>query len=167
VKDKAALLPDSVNEENVGVPEVVISWAAFKVTDPPKDTNPPPVRPVPAVTVNDEFCKLELVMTEEGRVTDPPLTTSPPDSTVPDVTVKLLPTPTLPVKLDNPVTLRPDENTPRLVTDKDPPTPIFPEETNDPPTPILPKLPVAITCRLKAGLVVPTPTLPLSSTVNP
>src|SRR3990167_8206953 len=34
----------------------------FKVAEPPSDTVPPPVRPVPAVYVRDELAKLALAM---------------------------------------------------------------------------------------------------------
>ena len=166
VNDKAALLPDKVSVEKVGVPVVEISWAAFKVTDEPSETAPPPVKPVPAVTVTDELTKLELVTTEAGRVTDPPFTRSPPESTVPDVTVKDEPIPTLPTRLDIPVTFKVDRAEAE-VTDNDCPTPTLPEVTRDPPTPTLPKLAVDTTARAKPGLVVPIPTLPLSNTVNP
>ena len=43
------------------------------VINPPKETNPPPVRPVPAVTVKEELVKLALAIDPEGR--DNPLVT--------------------------------------------------------------------------------------------
>ena len=161
---KALLLPDKVREVNegeakVGEAVVVISCAAFKVTDPPKDTDPPPVKPVPAVRVKLEFTRFEFNMDDDGRDR-------------PDVTVKDPPTLTLPDvpmvdKPECPVTDSPAEKTPADVTDNDCPTPTLPVETSDPPIPTLPKNPVPETWKGYVGRVVPIPTLPLSKTVRP
>ena len=103
---KALLLPDNVKVEKVGVPVVVISWAAFKVTLLPSDTNPPPVSPVPAVTVRDELDRYEFRIDELGRdnpdvtVNDPPILTLPDVLNVPNTSSVYdgaeLATPTLP-----------------------------------------------------------------------
>ena len=42
-----------------------VSPETERLIDPPKETNPPPVRPEPAVTVNDELVNEELLMFEK------------------------------------------------------------------------------------------------------
>ena len=167
-KVKTSPVLDRVNAENVGVPEVVISCAALRVTDPPRDTEPPPVRPVPAVTVREELTKLELVTTPDGRVTDPPLTTNPPLNTPRELKVAVPPTPTLPVKSDNPLTLKPPLLNVNPVVVRDAPTPVFPETVRVDPYAV-PKEDVPDTFKLVAAIAalvpvtvrdVPTPKFP-------
>ena len=95
---------------------------------PPSDTDPPPVRPVPAVTVKEELIKLRLEMEELGRL-NPPEIFTPEENTAAEVTVNDEPIPTLPVedkvlKIAFPVTFKPF-NTPNPVIDA--PTPMLPE----------------------------------------
>ena len=40
------------------------SHGLVRVTDPPRETSPPPVRPLPAVTVMEEFCSWLLPIVE-------------------------------------------------------------------------------------------------------
>jgi hypothetical protein len=49
----------------------------FKVVEPPRDTAPPPVKPVPAVTVNEELANAELAIDPAGRETEPDETVNP------------------------------------------------------------------------------------------
>ena len=83
------------------------------VNVPPKDTGDPETEmPVPAVaeTLIDEFSSSEFWMDPAGRTTEPPLTKSPPDNTVPEVTVRDCPTPTLPATLrDEPIPTNPEK----------------------------------------------------------
>src|SRR3989344_1982777 len=70
------------------------------VSVPPSETGEPEtVIPVPAVaeTVIAEFSSSEFWMEPAGNTTEPPETFNPPDNTVPEVTVKDPPIPTLPV----------------------------------------------------------------------
>ena len=47
-------------EETVKVPDKDTSSLRFKVTDPPKDTDPPPDKLVPAETVKEELASSEF-----------------------------------------------------------------------------------------------------------
>ena len=54
----------------------------FNVVEPPRDTAPPSVKPVPAVTVRDEFASSLLSICPAGTVTVPPDTFKPPDNVI-------------------------------------------------------------------------------------
>ena len=152
---KALLFPDRVKVENVGVPEVVISWAAFKVTEEPKETNPPPVNPVPAVTVRDELLRYEL------RID--PLSNDNPEVTVNDPPIDTLPEVAKVDRVEWPDTLSPF-NAPNPVID--PPTPTLPVVTKDEAVmPVVDNPPLA-RVRLVVVNDAPTPTLPVDETVN-
>jgi hypothetical protein len=85
----------------VGVTEVTRPWASVvstgilsadpyvpavpvfgkdRVVVPPSDTEPPPDRPVPAVTVKDELARAAFAIEPAGRVIDPDVTVSPFDA---------------------------------------------------------------------------------------
>ena len=87
------------------------SPATVKV--PPSETGEPDtVSPVPAVadTVMAEFSSSEFWMEPAGKTTDPPVTAKPPDNTVPEVTVKLWPIPTLPETfMEDPIPKKPEK----------------------------------------------------------
>ena len=92
-----------------------------------------------------------------------------PTPTLPEVVkvVELIEVAFNPARLDNPAIFSPPNPLIKPLTVNEPPTPTLPVVTSDPPTPKLPTLAVPSTWKLNAGLVVPTPTLPLSKTVNP
>ena len=58
------------------VPAVPV-FGKDKVVVPPSETKPPPVNPVPAVTVKDELAKAALAIEFAGNVTEPDETVSP------------------------------------------------------------------------------------------
>src|SRR3989338_443591 len=98
-------LASPLTEVEASIPETV--------SVPPKETGEPETdSPVPAVaeTVMEEFSSSEFWMEPVGNTTEPPLTSSPPDSTVPEVTVKLCPIPTLPETfMDDPTPRKPEK----------------------------------------------------------
>lgn len=98
------------------------------VADEPKDTNPPPVSPVPAVTVSDEFCRLVLDIEELGKlnapVIDSPLLPTMVDETVNDEPILTLPEVDKVFKVELPDTFSPFK-APKPVIEA--PTPTLPE----------------------------------------
>ncbi len=112
--------------------------------NPPNDPTDPTVKelpiPVLPVTVNPENTAFVPVRRE--------------------VTFKLPPTPTLPVKLDSPVTFNPPLAEVKPVTFNDPPIPVLPATFKDVPTPKNPDTyPLPNTSKVYPGLDVPIPSL--------
>ena len=145
------------------------------------DTSKEELKSTPEVTVKEEPSPTLPVALSPARLVRP-VTFKPFNAPNP---VMEAPTPTLPVVVrvflnkDSPLTVKvfksvlpstcsEEEKVPADVTESDCPTPTLPVVTSDPPTPKLPeKLPVPLTWKLKTGVEVPTPTLPLSKTVSP
>ena len=57
--------------ETVSVPDKDMESLSDRVVDPPKETDPPPVKLVPAETVNDELSNSELAIFCPSKETSP------------------------------------------------------------------------------------------------
>lgn len=66
----ASVVNTGMEEPLPYVPAVPV-FGSDRVVVPPSDTVPPPVSPVPAVTVNEEFASAALAMDAAGKVTVP------------------------------------------------------------------------------------------------
>ena len=69
--------PETVSPAKAGEAVVAMSWAAFKVIADPRDTAPPPVNPVPAVTVKLLLASSVLPISLAGRAIVPEATVNP------------------------------------------------------------------------------------------
>jgi hypothetical protein len=91
------MVPSVISPLSIDAPK---SFARFSVTVPPRLTVPPPVRPVPAVTVSDEVASLTFVIAPSATsaVAIVPSTISAESMEVPsDEDITLLPSMAMPV----------------------------------------------------------------------